>query len=86
MAERILNFSAGPAVLPESVLKTAQNALISFGDTGVGICEHSHRGAAFTEIYEQAEANCRQLAGIPDNYRVLFLQGCLLYTSPSPRD
>lgn len=75
MAERILNFSAGPAVLPESVLKTAQNALISFGDTGVGICEHSHRGAAFTEIYEQAEANCRQLAGIPDNYRVLFLQG-----------
>ncbi|MCL4117523.1 UNVERIFIED_CONTAM: hypothetical protein GTU68_013195 [Idotea baltica] len=75
MADRILNFSAGPAVLPEPVLKTAQESLMSFGDTGVGICEHSHRGAAFTEVYEQAEANCRQLAGVPDNYRVLFLQG-----------
>lgn len=48
---------------------------MSLGDTGVGICEHSHRGAAFMDVYNQAEANCRQLAGIPDNYRVLFLQG-----------
>jgi len=75
MVERIYNFSAGPAVLPEPVLEKAQASLMSLGDTGVGVCEHSHRGAAFTEVYDQAEANCRELAGIPDNYRVLFLQG-----------
>ena len=75
MVERIYNFSAGPAVLPEPVLEKAQASLMSLGDTGIGVCEHSHRGAAFTEIYEQAVANCRELAGIPNSYRVLFLQG-----------
>lgn len=75
MSERVYNFSAGPAVLPESVLKKAQQALWSLGDSGIGILEHSHRGAEFTEIIERAEATCRQLAGIPDKYRVLFLQG-----------
>lgn len=75
MAQRIFNFSAGPAVLPESVLKTAQDNLLSLHNTGVGICEHSHRGAAFLDVFNAAEAACRELAGIPDNYHVLFLQG-----------
>lgn len=75
MSERIYNFSAGPAILPESVLRKAQDALWTLGDSGVGILEHSHRGAEFTAIIERAEATCRELAGIPDTYRVLFLQG-----------
>lgn len=75
MVHRIWNFSAGPAVLPESVLEEARDNLLSLGDTGVGICEHSHRGKAFVAVAAEAEALCRELAGIPDNYQVLFLQG-----------
>jgi phosphoserine aminotransferase len=75
MANRIWNFSAGPAVLPESVLEEARENLLSLGDTGVGICEHSHRGKPFVAVAEEAEVLCRELAGIPDNYKVLFLQG-----------
>ena len=75
MTHRIWNLSAGPAVLPERVLVEAQESLLSFGDTGVGVCEHSHRGRAFTGVAEEAESLCRELADIPDNYRVLFLQG-----------
>lgn len=75
MAERIFNFSPGPAVLPEPVLEEARDNLLSLGNTGIGILEHSHRGKAFTTILAQAEADCRTLAAIPDNYRVLFLQG-----------
>ena len=72
---RIFNFSAGPAVLPEEVLAEAKEALWELGDTGIGVMEHSHRGKAFTRIIEQAEADCRSLAGIGDDHRVLFLQG-----------
>lgn len=75
MTNRILNFSAGPAVLPESVLEEARENLLSLGSTGIGICEHSHRGKPFMAVAAEAEALCRQLAGIPDNYKVLFLQG-----------
>jgi len=75
MAHRIWNLSAGPAVLPESVLEEAKESLLSLGDTGVGICEHSHRGKAFVALAEEAESLCRELAGVPDSYRVLFLQG-----------
>lgn len=75
MARRIWNFSAGPAVLPESVLNEARENLLSLGETGIGILEHSHRGKAFLAVYEETEALCRELAGIPANYRVLFLQG-----------
>lgn len=75
MTSRIWNFSAGPAVLPESVLEEARDNLLSLGDTGVGICEHSHRGKPFLAVADEAEALCRELAGIPDNYKVLFLQG-----------
>lgn len=75
MTERIYNFSAGPAVLPEPVLHEAQEALWSLGETGIGILEHSHRGSAFKAVLARTEDDCRKLAGIPDNYRVLYLQG-----------
>ncbi len=73
--QRILNFSAGPAMLPEPVLEEARSDLWSLGETGVGILEHSHRGGAFTQVIDEAEADCRSLAGLDDDYAVLFLQG-----------
>jgi phosphoserine aminotransferase len=72
---RIHNFNAGPAVLPEPVLKQAQQDIWDIGGSGVGIMEHSHRGKLFEKINAQAEEEARRLAGIPDNYRVLFIQG-----------
>jgi phosphoserine aminotransferase len=75
MTRRIWNFSAGPAVMPEPVLLEARENLLSLGSTGIGIMEHSHRGKPFLKVYEETEALCRKVAGIPDNYRVLFLQG-----------
>jgi len=75
MTERIYNFSAGPAVLPVEVLEEARENLLSLGTTGIGIMEHSHRGKAYMAVHEEAEALCRELAGIPANYHVLFLQG-----------
>ena len=75
MTRRIWNFSAGPAVLPETVLEEARENLLSLGTTGIGICEHSHRGKPFMAVAAEAEALCRELAGIPDDYAVLFLQG-----------
>lgn len=72
---RIFNFSAGPAVLPEEVLREAQADIWSIGDSGIGILEHSHRGPVFDRVIEEAEADCRRLAGIGDDYDVLFLQG-----------
>ena len=75
MPQRIYNFSAGPAVLPVEVLEEARDALLSLGDTGIGVLEHSHRGKAFVAVYEETEALCRELGGIPANYKVLFLQG-----------
>ena len=75
MTDRIHNFSAGPAVLPESVLRKAQEAIWNAGGSGIGILEHSHRGKLFERVINEAEEACRNLGGIPDNYRVLFLQG-----------
>ncbi len=75
MTSRIWNFSAGPAVLPESVLEEARDNLLSLGTTGIGILEHSHRGKAFLKVYEETEALCREVGGVPANYKVLFLQG-----------
>jgi len=75
MTKRIFNFSAGPAVLPEPVLKKAQEAIWDAAGSGIGIMEHSHRGKVFDRIRDEAEQACRDLGGIPDNYRVLFLQG-----------
>src|ERR687897_2663342 len=75
MSDRIHNFSAGPAVLPEPVLRKAQEAIWNVNGSGIGIIEHSHRGKVFDRIIDEAEQSCRALAGIPDNYQVLFLQG-----------
>lgn len=75
MSERIYNFSAGPAVLPERVLRKTQEALWNLGGSGIGIMEHSHRSPEFSAVIQEAEATCRALLAIPDNYRVLFLQG-----------
>lgn len=72
---RTVNFSSGPAVLPEPVLRRAQEAIWDLGGTGIGVLEHSHRGSAFGEVLDRAEATARRLAGIPDDYAVLFLQG-----------
>lgn len=75
MTTRIHNFSAGPATLPVPVLEEARENLLSLGSTGIGILEHSHRGKAFLAVYEETEALCREIGGIPDDYEVLFLQG-----------
>jgi phosphoserine aminotransferase len=75
MTERIYNFSAGPAVLPLSVLEEAQGDLLSLPGVGMSVLEISHRSKTFDEIILGAEADIRTLAGVPDNYRILFLQG-----------
>src|SRR4029079_12994672 len=72
---RIFNFSAGPAVLPVEVLEEAQRNLIALPGVGMSILEISHRSKPFDEVIEGCEADLRALAGIPSNYRVLFLQG-----------
>jgi phosphoserine aminotransferase len=75
VSDRIYNFSAGPATLPEPVLKQAQQDIWNIAGSGIGVLEHSHRGKVFDKVADEAEQACRDLAGIPDNYRVLFLQG-----------
>lgn len=72
---RVYNFSAGPAVLPEEVLKEAADEMLDYKGTGMSVMEMSHRSAAFAEIIEEAEKDLRELMNIPDNYKVLFLQG-----------
>ena len=71
----IYNFSAGPAVLPRAVLEQARDEMLDWHGTGMSVMEMSHRGKEFLSIAEQAEADLRELLVIPDNYRVLFLQG-----------
>ncbi len=73
--QRVFNFSSGPAVLPLPVLEEAQRDLVALPGVGMSILEISHRSTAFDEVIAAAEADLRTLAGIPDNYRVLFLQG-----------
>ena len=75
MGDRIYNFSAGPAVLPESVIHKAQDALWNLNGSGIGVMEHSHRGPEITEVFDQAEALCRKVANIPNSHHILFLQG-----------
>ncbi len=74
-SDRIFNFSAGPGILPEPVLHQAQQDLWNIMGSGIGILEHSHRGPVFDRVLAEAEADCRELAGIPANYRVMFMQG-----------
>jgi len=72
---RVYNFSAGPAVLPEEVLQEAADEMLDYRGTGMSVMEMSHRSAAFDEIIKTAEQDLRDLMKIPDNYKVLFLQG-----------
>jgi phosphoserine aminotransferase len=72
---RVFNFSAGPAVLPEAVLSQARDEMLDWRGTGMSVMEMSHRGKAFMSIAQAAEADARELLGVPDDYKVLFLQG-----------
>ncbi len=72
---RVYNFSAGPAVLPEEVLKEAAAEMLDYNGTGMSVMEMSHRSKAYEEIIQTAEQDLRDLMNIPDNYKVLFLQG-----------
>ncbi|MBX3687371.1 MAG: aminotransferase class V-fold PLP-dependent enzyme, partial [Rhodocyclaceae bacterium] len=72
---RVFNFSAGPAVLPEEVLRQAAEEMLDWKGSGMGVMEMSHRGKEFMSIYEAAEANLRELLAVPANFRILFMQG-----------
>ncbi len=72
---RVYNFSAGPAVLPEEVLQELADEMLDYNGTGMSVMEMSHRSKAYQEIIDTAEADLRELMNIPDNYKVLFLQG-----------
>ncbi len=75
MGDRVYNFSAGPACLPESVLEQAQKDIWDIGGTGIGILEHSHRDATFDRVTYETEALCREIGGIPEEYAVFWMQG-----------
>lgn len=75
MTNRVFNFSAGPAVLPEPVLKKAQEDLFAIPGVGMSVLEISHRSPTFEQIIKEAEEDLRKLLGVPENYKVLFLQG-----------
>ena len=72
---RVYNFSAGPAVLPEAVLQEAAEEMMDYRGCGMSVMEMSHRSKMFETIIQEAEADLRELLQIPDNYKVLFLQG-----------
>ncbi len=75
MPERIYNFSPGPATLPYEVLVQAAKDIVNFNNTGIGLIEMSHRSKEFIQVVDECEALLRELLSIPDNYKVLFLQG-----------
>ena len=75
MPDRIYNFSAGPATLPYEVLVQAAKDIVNFNDKGIGLIEMSHRSKEFIEVVDECESLLRELMSIPDNYKVLFLQG-----------
>ena len=83
--ERVYNFSAGPAMIAVPVLETARDEMLCHGNDGMSVMEMSHRSKMFESIIEEAEALLRELMGIPENYKVLFVQGalpCSLHRSP----
>ncbi|HID01816.1 MAG TPA: 3-phosphoserine/phosphohydroxythreonine transaminase [Desulfobacterales bacterium] len=75
MVDRVYNFSAGPATLPVDVLEQASKDIVNFKETGIGLIEMSHRSKEFMAVAENTEALLRELMEIPDNYKILFLQG-----------
>ena len=72
---RVYNFSAGPSMLPESVLQKAASEMLDYQGTGESVMEMSHRSKEYDAIITETQALLRQVMGIPDNYKVLFLQG-----------
>jgi phosphoserine aminotransferase len=72
---RVYNFSAGPSMMPEAVLNRARDEMLDYRGSGMSVMEMSHRGKEFMAIAQKAEADLRELMGVPDHYRVLFLQG-----------
>ena len=75
MEDRAYNFAAGPAQMPESVLKKAQAELLNWHGCGMSVMEMSHRGSQFKEIYLEARERLKHLLGVPETHEVLFLQG-----------
>jgi phosphoserine aminotransferase len=75
MTKRIYNFSAGPAILPESVLERAREEMFSLAGSGLGVMEISHRSRLFADVLDRAESGIRTLLAVPDTYKILFLQG-----------
>ena len=75
MEQRAYNFSAGPAILPEEVLRTAAGEMLNWHGSGMSVMEMSHRGREFISIYEEAEALARELLAVPPDFRILFMQG-----------
>ena len=73
--ERVYNFSAGPSMLPVPVLEKAAEEMLCYGTSGMSVMEMSHRSPEYDAIIKDAEAMLRKLLNIPDNYKVLFLQG-----------
>jgi len=72
---RPFNFSAGPAVLPEEVLERAAADMLDWHSSGMSVMEMSHRGKEFVSIYEAAEADLRELLAVPEDFKILFMQG-----------
>ena len=72
---RVYNFSAGPSMLPQAVLEKAQKEMVEYGTSGMSVMEMSHRSKDYDAIIKGAEALVRDLMNVPDNYKVLFLQG-----------
>jgi len=75
MADRVFNFSAGPGVLPPSVIEQARQDIVDIDGSGIGILEHSHRGAVFDRITADTEDACREVGHVPDDYAVFWMQG-----------
>ena len=76
---RVFNFSAGPSMLPLPVLERAASELVCYGTSGMSVMEMSHRSPDYEAIIEKAQSDLRRLMNIPDNYKVLFLQGGGVY-------
>ena len=76
---RTLNFSSGPATLPEEVLRRAQEAIWDLDGSGIGLLEHSHRGKVYEAVHNEAIALLKELMAVPDNYDILLLQGGASY-------
>ena len=75
MVKRVYNFNPGPATLPLPVLEKAQTELLDYRDTGISILETSHRSKEFDDVISQASSLLKEVYGVPDNYKVLWLQG-----------